>query len=76
MWTVKGAEVTHPNEEDMGREVEKEHTGTINWLLEQANVPPDQAKALLDQAIERIVKDHIKELPDYYTLLSRMESHL
>jgi hypothetical protein len=76
MWTVKGAGVEHPSELDKGLEVEKEHTGTINWLLEQANVPPDQGKALLDQVIKRIAEDHIKELPDYYTLLQRMESKL
>ena len=57
---------------DMGIEVEKEHIETIRWIYEQGGkrMPPD----FIQQAAERIAKDHLKEMPDYYTKLKQMEA--
>lgn len=49
-----------------GLEVEREHAATLQWLI-------DNPGANIDDAIERIARDHLKELPDYYTRLDAME---
>lgn len=77
MWTipVQAAGEKDDNKElAMGREVEKEHTDTLNWLLKEVNAPADRLEALRSEAVERIAQDHLKELPDYYTRLKAMES--
>lgn len=62
------------DELEMGRQVEQEHAGTLRWLMQKLGKDPKEAQALLDEAVERIAKDHLAELPDYYTRLKRMES--
>ena len=53
-------------EVEMGRKVEVEHKATIEFLKKNPNTP-------LDKAVEMIAKDHLKEFPDYYTRLKKME---
>lgn len=61
----------------MGRKVETEHTATIKWLIEQLSHSAGQSdvpvEKLIAEATERIAQDHLRELPDYYTRLKRME---
>ena len=74
-WTRFAAE---PDQLAMGREVEKEHTDTIKWLIQKLGPGPgytdDVLAKLIDEIAERIAQDHLRELPDYYTRLKRMES--
>jgi len=74
--TVVGAEEN--KELSMGHEVEKEHTETIKWLIQKLSPGPGLtdaiSKQLLDEAIDRIAQDHLKELSDYYTRLHKMET--
>jgi hypothetical protein len=58
----------------MGTEIEKEHLDTIKWLVEQLGGDVKKFESLRDEAAERIARDHLKELPDYYTRLKKMES--
>jgi len=51
---------------EMGRKVEMEHKGTIDFLRKNPNAP-------LDKVVEMIARDHLKELPDYYPRLKKME---
>jgi len=55
-----------PTELDMGRKVELEHTATIDYLRKHPDAP-------LQKVVEMIAQDHLKELPDYYTRLKKME---
>jgi len=55
-----------PKQLAMGVKVEKEHASTVAWLRKHP-------EASLDDAAARIATDHLKELPDYYTLLDKME---
>lgn len=57
----------------MGIEVEKEHLGTIKWLIKELGGDSESQK-LIEETAKRIAQDHIKELPDYYTRLKEMES--
>jgi len=50
----------------LGIEVEKEHASTVAWLRKHP-------EASLDDAAAHIAIDHLNELPDYYTLLDKME---
>jgi hypothetical protein len=49
-----------------GIEVEREHADTVKWLMSHPEATPDQAFAM-------IAKDHLAEIPDYYTRLKAME---
>lgn len=55
-----------------GIEVEYEHKPTFRWLrdyiLKNGTFPPIEAFA------QNISKDHLKEIPDYYTRLAKMEA--
>jgi len=57
-------------EEDLGTEHEAEHAATIKQIA-------DDAKAGTLKPVEyyqrMTAKDHLKEIPDYYTRLSKME---
>ena len=55
-----------PKQLAMGVKVEKEHASTVAWLRKHP-------EASLDDAAAHIATDHLKELPDYYTLLDKME---
>jgi len=50
----------------MGKKVESEHNETVQKLM-SGNVNKDKATEL-------IAKDHLKEIPDYYSKLKKMES--
>lgn len=52
---------------DMGRQVEMEHKATIEYLRKNPNAP-------LEKVVEMIARDHLKEIPDYYTRLKKMEA--
>jgi hypothetical protein len=56
------------NEIEMGTKVEMEHKGTIEWLKKNCTT------ASMDEIARRIAQDHLRELPDYYTRLKKMES--
>jgi hypothetical protein len=55
-----------------GRRIEKEHTLTykkiINYLLKNKKLPP------YEYVFSWIAEDHLKELPDYYDRLEKMEN--
>jgi len=58
----------------LGREEELEHTDTIKWLLANHD-------ATVAQAAERIARDHLSKVSDYYTKLKKyveptQESHM
>lgn len=54
------------SELEMGRKVEREHTETIKkYMKDNVN---------LDDVVESIAKDHLKEMKDYYTKLKEMEN--
>jgi hypothetical protein len=62
---------------EAGKKVEMEHADTIKWLIEQlshssgkSDMPTDK---LIHEVATRIAQDHLKELPDYYTRLKKME---
>lgn len=57
------------DELEMGRQVEQEHAGTLRWLMQKLGKDPKEAQALLDEAVERIAKDHIQEDASYYSKL-------
>lgn len=63
--------VLRPDDADdellQGIEVEREHAGTIQYLK-------DHPELTVDQAAELIARDHLGELPDYYTRLKDMEA--
>lgn len=64
--------VTSDNKElQMGIEIEKEHLGTINWIIKELGGEPKED--LLNEAAKRIAQDHLNEMPDYYTRLKEME---
>lgn len=50
---------------EKGIEVEKEHKDTIQKIYNHELTP--------EQALEQIAKDHLDEMPDYYSKLSEME---
>lgn len=50
---------------EKGIEVEKEHKDTIQKIYDHELTP--------EQALEEIAKDHLDEMPDYYSKLSEME---
>lgn len=50
-----------------GRKVEMEHKATIEYLRKNPNTP-------LEKVVEMIARDHLKEFPDYYTRLDKMEA--
>ncbi len=61
-----------------GIEVEKEHIGTVRFAMEQGAllVREGGTSAIIDaekQIVQRIAQDHLREIPDYYTRLDRME---
>ena len=55
----------------MGLEAEKEHAGTIKWIAEKVN--GQLTDDVLNEAVRKIVSDHLKERPDYYTRLKQAE---
>jgi hypothetical protein len=57
---------TPDTEVEMGRKVEMEHKSTIEYLRKNPNAP-------LEKVVEMIARDHLKEIPDYYTRLKKME---
>lgn len=73
MW-IKGLAEVDPKELSQGVEIETEHLGTIYWMLEQIGVHPrDISQDVIYQMVERIARDHLAELPDYYSRLVKME---
>jgi hypothetical protein len=52
------------NELEIGKKVEMEHAGTIKSIAPDVNI---KSVATL------IAKDHLKEIPDYYSRLTKME---
>ena len=59
------------NEVAMGVNVEKEHAGTLKWITERVN--GQLTDDVLNEAVRKIVSDHLKERPDYYTKLKEVE---
>lgn len=53
----------------MGREVEKEHLGTIRWMLAsiRAGKTPEEG-----EICRRIALDHLDEDPKYYSKLKTL----
>jgi len=49
-----------------GEKVEREHEGTIEYLKREPNMPVGKVERL-------IASDHLREIPDYYTRLKKME---
>lgn len=49
---------------EMGKKVEMEHAGTIKSIAPDVDV---------EGVAKLIAKDHLKEIPDYYTRLIKME---
>jgi hypothetical protein len=76
-WLKLAAEEEDPKAKQMamGRKVEKEHTETLRWLIRElgSDGPARPVEQLVEEAIGRIAEDHLRELPDYYTRLARME---
>jgi len=62
-------EIDSEKQLELGIEVEREHLDTIKRIIKE---PENQS--LIDKAIESIARDHLKEMPDYYTRLKKMES--
>jgi hypothetical protein len=57
-----------------GISVEKEHLGTIKWLLKHLeHGEATEFADLMDEVAKRIAQDHLNELPDYYSRLEKME---
>lgn len=56
----------------MGKKVESEHRGTYDFLVECVNKEQELPSA--DEFFELIAADHLKEFPDYYTRLKKMEA--
>ena len=63
---------------EMGIKVEMEHADTIRWLAKKLGPGPGyDEKAMEDlvkEAATKIAQDHLKELPDYYSRLKKMEA--
>jgi hypothetical protein len=59
------------DEIEMGKQVEMEHKGTIQWIAEKLGGKVDEA--LMQEITTKIAEDHLKEMPDYYTKLKAME---
>jgi len=55
----------------LGIEIEKEHAGTIKKIRDGLA----SSSPLSDEEIFKLIaEDHLRELPDYYTRLKKMES--
>lgn len=65
-WLTANAEL------QKGISIEKEHLGTIQWLIETLGGDPKDVK-LQEEVARRIAQDHLDELPDYYSRLEKME---
>lgn len=64
-----------------GIEHEKEHAGTLRWIIESINAllqkvhyPNARIEEIFREGFKRIAQDHLREIPDYYTRLARMEA--
>jgi hypothetical protein len=73
MWT---AAAEHDPALAMGIQVEMEHAGTIEWLIKQfnGNMTAEEMRAWFKTVAEKIARDHLKEMPDYYARLREMEA--
>jgi hypothetical protein len=69
---LKIAKELDPKELEMGRKVEREHSGTIKWIKEyykkHNEFPPDE------EVFEKISLEHLDEFRNYYTKLKAMEN--
>jgi hypothetical protein len=68
--TKKSGEKFNAGQLKKGIKVEKEHTGTI---IKVAKLASHKVKVNINKVAEMIAKDHLREIPDYYTLLTKME---
>ena len=70
---TQGAEISQI---DMGKKVEMEHKQTIVDLAKMLKPDLDESELneIVQQTVTEIAKDHISELPLYYTKLSDMEA--
>jgi len=68
--------VANQDELEMGKQVEKEHSDTISGLIKELKpeLKSEDVNKIIDTTVEKIASDHLKELPNYYTLLKAMES--
>jgi hypothetical protein len=70
------------SEMEIGKEVEKEHKGTIERLIDitlekTGGMIDEETKAdIVEEGITLIATDHIKEFSNYYTYLADMERRL
>jgi phage portal protein BeeE len=59
---------------EIGKQIEKEHLGTIDWVKDyfkkNGKFPPDT------EVTERIAKEHLQEFDKYYTNLKLMEESM
>ena len=55
----------------MGIEVEKEHAPTVKKIREALGEDLDISN---EEIYQMIAEDHLKEFPDYYTRLKKMET--
>lgn len=65
---------TTPTQLEMGISIESEHGDVYDYIdnyLESFNVPMPCSK---EEFYKKIAEAHLREMPDYYTRLSNMES--
>ena len=63
-----------PQEIREGIKVEEEHADIIPWLKEYISMPANHGEFPPDEEIfARIAEAHLKESPDYYKELAKME---
>lgn len=67
--TSKTSKISKISELEMGIEVEKEHKDVYDILKKEYDID-----WTLEEFAKKIAEAHIKELPDYYTRLKKMES--
>ena len=67
-------ELREESQLDMGKNVEKEHKPTVEWIENEVEdtgkIPPNK------EIYASIAKDHLNEFPTYYTALDKMEKEL
>lgn len=63
---MKAEEENKVNQLEMGKKVEMEHAQTIKQFMKE--------DVKVEEVAEAIAADHLKELPDYYSRLKKMEA--
>jgi len=58
----------------MGLEIEKEHSDALDFFKKVLKENDVEMPIPDDEFFEMIAKAHIREIPDYYTRLKKMEA--